>query len=59
MTKCLKKHKQEQYCNKFNKDFKKGPHPKHLFEKKASELIGEGLDDLQRSMLTFIGETMA
>ena len=25
--------KQKQYCNKFNKDFKNGPHPKNLFKK--------------------------
>ena len=25
--------KQKQYCNKFNKDFKNGPHQKHLFKK--------------------------
>ena len=41
--------KQKQYCNKFNKDFKDGPHQKHLlkkwfcFEKLEKELIsGEG-----------------
>ena len=25
---------QKQYCNKFNKDFKNGPHPKKIFKKK-------------------------
>ena len=25
--------KQKQYCNKFNKVFKNGPHQKHLFKK--------------------------
>ena len=26
--------KQKQYCNKFNKDFKNGPHQKNLYKKK-------------------------
>ena len=26
--------KQKQYCNKFNKDFKNGPHPKKIFIKR-------------------------
>ena len=26
--------KQKQYCNKFNKDFKNGPHQKKIFKKK-------------------------
>ena len=25
--------KQKQYCNKFNKDFKNGPHQKKIFKK--------------------------
>ena len=39
--------KQKQYCNKFNNDFKNGPHQKHLlkkwfcFEKLEKELISE------------------
>ena len=43
-AKTLKKNKkQEQYCNKFNNDFKKGPHPKNHFLKKGNfELIREG-----------------
>ena len=42
-AKTLKKKKKEQYCNIFNKDFKKGPHPKNLFLKKGNfELIREG-----------------
>ena len=27
------KHKQKQHCNKFNKDFKNGPHQKNLLKK--------------------------
>ena len=26
----IQNRKQKQYCNKFNKDFKNGPHQKHL-----------------------------
>ena len=29
----IKKKKQKQYCNKFNKDFKNDPYQKNLFEK--------------------------
>ena len=32
--------KQKQYCNKFNKDFKNGPHQK-IFKKKKEERDGE------------------
>ena len=31
--------KQKQYCNKFNKDFKNGPHQKHLKKKKEETQI--------------------
>ena len=33
--------KQKQYCNKFNKDFKNGPHPKKkkIFKKKKAVLL--------------------
>ena len=30
--------KQKQYCNKFNKDFKNGPHQKNLKKKKKKEV---------------------
>ena len=30
-TKTLKKKKQKQYCNKFNKDLKNDPHQRNLF----------------------------
>ena len=39
--------KQKQYCNKFNKDFKNGPHQK-IFKKK----ISRGTD--QQDMITMI-----
>ena len=29
--------KQKQYCNKFNKDFKNGPHQKDLKKKKVAQ----------------------
>ena len=32
--------KQKQYCNKFNKDFKNGPHQKKLKKKKKNILCG-------------------
>ena len=28
--------KQKQYCKKFNKDFKNGPHPENSFKKKKN-----------------------
>ena len=34
------KHKQKQHCNKFNKDFKNGPHQKNLLEK-VERIIGK------------------
>ena len=35
--------KQKQFCNKFNKDFKNGPHPekKNLKKKKKNSAIAE------------------
>ena len=36
------KTKQKQYCSKFNKDFKNGPHQKNIFkEKKQKNLVRE------------------
>ena len=35
VAKKKKKPKQKQYCNKFNKDFKFGPHQKNKKKKKA------------------------
>ena len=31
--------KQKQYCNKFSKDFKTGPHQKKSLQKKKKEMI--------------------
>ena len=31
--------KQKQYCNKFNKDFKNGPHQKNLYKKKKEMIM--------------------
>ena len=33
--------KQKQYCNKFNKDFKNGPHQKNLNKKRKKEVRNE------------------
>ena len=41
-TKTKTKHqniKQKQYCNKFNKDFKNGPHQKNLFKKRTKTKV--------------------
>jgi len=32
--------KQKQYCNKYNKDFKNGPHPKKRKKKKKQQGMG-------------------
>ena len=41
----VKKPKQKQYCNKFNKDFKNAPHQKK--SKKKKDIIKEVKDNLQ------------
>ena len=39
--------KQKQYCNKFNKDFKNGPHQKNLQKKKDR---GDNLKNIYRKV---------
>ena len=40
--------KQKQYCNKFNKDFKKGPHPKKkVLQKKTSNHTSQNIPHLE------------
>ena len=34
------KHKQKQYCIRFDKDFKNGPHQKKSFKKKKERRMG-------------------
>ena len=41
--------KQKQYCNKFNKDFKNGPHKKKIFKKKKNN-VGQLIHASQGSL---------
>ena len=45
--------KQNQYCNKFNKDFKNGPHQKNLKKKKISN---KGIQNLRSKAFTSMPE---
>ena len=44
--------KPKQYCNKFNRDFKNGPHQKKILKKKNMFLERELLDTLIKSFIT-------
>ena len=43
-----KNQKQKQYCNKFNKDFKNGPHQKHKNKKNSRKTQGQGMQSHKR-----------